>query len=625
MFFDLITDKNYRNTNFGLFVYTVIVELKREFGFSDVIFFTYNNWKETFQLLQATRKDIEGIKTELTIEEWNEYVYEQNPIHNGIINGSNLLLRQKDSSLLIAPFENEVSDQSPHFGLLVFLINESKKYEESSLTAILPMIAKETYKLFESMRYVSGAIYEEERYEQLYRVTAKFHSSMDMDDVLREIIYTLREVYPSFEYYLLLSHDNSSHSGELPVKDLQYGGDKVNKAAAQAYLTGIIQFEDAIQNKKSVLYAPLKGKQGVYGVLQVLAPNTVMFPKQEVGFIELLANTAGSALENAQLYLQSKRLIADLQLINKTSHRLNSNLRLSEMIKFMSNQITTSFNAQEVAFLIFINDETYKVLPGGSLFFEDPEAATFLSYIHDTIKKEKDALFIGDMRLDSDIPQTAFRSLMAVPMIQQDILKGAVIVLHKDYYHFSFENFKLLQSLIHHSTLAFTNSMLREELEKMVITDHLTKLYSRNFLDEKIQNSMQEDEKGSFLLIDIDNFKKVNDTYGHQTGDNVIVQVADTIRSNIREHDIGARWGGEELAVYLPKVNVDTGVQVANRLVEKVSDNTTPRITISCGVAYWSNDKEDSVKKLFNRADEALYIAKKSGKNMVVVQEEHIV
>ena len=123
-------------------------------------------------------------------------------------------------------------------------------------------------------------------------------------------------------------------------------------------------------------------------------------------------------------------------------------------------------------------------------------------------------------------------------------VRGFAVVIHQTAYHFSFEMFKLLQSLIHHSTLALTNSLLREELERMVITDHLTKLYSRSFLDEQLTESMVRDEEGVFILIDIDDFKGVNDTYGHQVGDDILVQVANVIASNIRSSDITARWGG---------------------------------------------------------------------------------
>lgn len=232
---------------------------------------------------------------------------------------------------------------------------------------ILEKIGEECSKFLLKAKGICEVIFEEKRYKQLFRVTEKFHSSMDMDAVLGEIIFTLQEVYPSFTYYLMLSHDNNNHAN-LPIKDLEY--DSENISAMQAYVTGAIQLEDSVQEQKSILYAPLKGKQGVYGVLQVIAPNTRAFPNNEVEFITLLANTAGSALENAQLYQQSRKLIADLQLINETTRRLNSDLRLTETINFMTGQILTSFEAEEVGFvLVSENFEQIKVLKGSTDFF----------------------------------------------------------------------------------------------------------------------------------------------------------------------------------------------------------------------------------------------------------------
>jgi diguanylate cyclase (GGDEF)-like protein len=487
-------------------------------------------------------------------------------------------------------------------------LNEEIIRELSSACAAFIMKARE----------LGGISAREKRYKQLFRVTEQFHSSMDMDAVLGEIIKTLQEVYPEFTYYLMLSHDNNSH-GDLPLKDLEY--DSQNIAAMQAYVTGAIQFEDSISEKKSVLYAPLKGKQGVYGVLQVIAPNALVFPESEVEFISILANTAGGALENAQLYHQSKRLIADLQLINETSHQLNSNLRLTETMTYMAEQIIKSFDAEEAGFVLLSEEsEQVSILKGSTSFFRTRESGIYIKYIKEKIRQDKDSLFIGELDLQNDALIEQFKSVMAVPMSQSGVLKGFALILHRDPYHFSFETFKLLQSLIHHSTLALTNSMLREELEKMVVTDHLTRLYSRNYLDERIHQSLKEDSEGAFILVDIDNFKSVNDTYGHQVGDEVIVQVAGIIMNSIRGTDVAARWGGEELAVYLPSISLETGVAIAERIVRKVSESTNPVVTISCGVSHWNMAREDSYSWLFKRADKALYTAKESGKNQVVVQ-----
>lgn len=472
----------------------------------------------------------------------------------------------------------------------------------------------------EKARSLADTKEEEKRYKQLFRVTKKFHSTMDMDAVLDEIISTLREVYPSFTYYLLLSHDHKGYGG-LPVKDLEYDSD--NLTAMQSYVSGQIQFEDSVTEKNSIMYAPLKGKQGVYGVLEVVAPNSLVFPQNEVEFIKLLANTAGSALENAKLYEQSRKLIADLQLINETSHQLNTSLRLTDTMKFICGQIIKSFNAQEVGFIMFDEgDNDYSVLQGSTSFFFSKDASSYILRIAKRIRRELEPLFIGDISSDSEGASLHFHSIMGVPMIQSGELKGFALVMHEEPYHFAFDTFKLLQSLIHHSTLAFTNSMLREELEKMVVTDHLTKLYSRGYLDDKMTLSMLEDQQGTFILIDIDNFKSVNDQYGHQVGDDVLIQLARQIAKNIRGTDIGARWGGEELAIYLPGTPLETGVMIANRLVDKVEKHTNPNVTVSCGVSTWIRGQEDTTKTVFKRADQALYIAKGSGKNKVVVQNE---
>ncbi|MEM5591960.1 hypothetical protein AAHH67_09850 [Niallia circulans] len=225
------------------------------------------------------------------------------------------------------------------------------------------------------------------KYKQLFKVTEKFHSSMMMEDVLREVIFTLKEVYPFYHYFLLLSHDNNSPT-DLPVKDLEYNGE--NMAAMEAYVTAELQFENLKGEKSSVIYAPLKGKQGVYGVLQIIVPNAISFPKNEVEFISLLANTAGGALENAQLYQQSKKLVTDLQLINEASHQLNSNLRLNEMMNYICERISASFDAKEVGFILFsLENNSTKVLSGSSSFFLIKNHSNILNMLKKKFRSRK--------------------------------------------------------------------------------------------------------------------------------------------------------------------------------------------------------------------------------------------
>lgn len=461
-----------------------------------------------------------------------------------------------------------------------------------------------------------------EKYKKLYLITEQLHSLRDVNTLLSELCIILQDIFPEFSYYIHLSQVTHIHSN-LPIIELEY--DNENIAAAKACITGEIQFEESITNQHAILYAPIKGHQGVYGVLQVITPNSHEFPNSDAEFITMLAGSVGLAFENAQLYQQSQQNIANLKLLNDTSRRLNSNMRLDETMTYISEQIKSAFKAQEVGYFLLSEDcQKMKILPGSTAYFFTKQARIYIDYIKEKILTEKESLFIGDITLHKINNLKSFHSIMAVPVIQNEMVKGFTIAMHQDPYFFSFETFKLLQSLINHSSLALINSLLREELKKLVITDHLTRLHSRKFLDEKIEQSMKTDDEGSFILIDIDDFKEINDTHGHQVGDEILIQVADLIKSSIRKNDIGARWGGEELVIYLPNVALDVGLSIAERLVEKVEECSKPRVTVSCGVAYWRQDKLDTYQSLFKRADEALYRAKVTGKNKVVPQTDNI-
>lgn len=604
-FFDIISTE-YHQLQYDAILEDMLVTIKQLMHAEEVTLYHYDERNQQLVVEASTNSEVKRnfVAIHFSYEDHQEMRLYRRPFQFHAFNHYDLLI----------PLRNNERIQS-------YLVLKKEGQLFSQLTEqVLEKLSVECGLFLQKAQKLTKLFVEEKRYKQLFRVTEKVHSTMNMKSVLGEIIDSLQAVYPTFTYFLFLSQDHKGYEG-LPIKEFNYTSK--NKEIMQSYVTGTIQFEVSITERKSILYAPLKGKQGVYGVLQVTSPNTLVFPKNEVEFITVLANTAGGAIENAQLYEQSKRLIADLQLINETSHHLNSNLRLTETMFYMSKQIVKSLAAEEVGFIQFSSAETQNdVQQGSTSFFFTDEAKPYIKYVKERLLKEKESLFIGDLKLSSETTQlSTYKSAMAVPMSQSNVLNGFVLVLHHDPYAFSFDTYKLFLSLIHHSTLAFTNTLLREKLEKLVVTDHLTKLYSRMYLDEQIQKSMQLDEGATFILIDIDNFKVINDTYGHQIGDEVIIQVSKIIHSNIRGTDIGARWGGEELAIYLPKVQIETGVKIAERLVQRVRESTNPTVTISCGVTCWKSEVQDNYQDLFKRADNALYLAKKTGKNKVVRQD----
>ena len=170
-------------------------------------------------------------------------------------------------------------------------------------------------------------------------------------------------------------------------------------------------------------------------------------------------------------------------------------------------------------------------------------------------------------------------------------------------------------------------SELLARVEAMAITDPLTGLYNRRHLDSVLEAEWKKSERYNFpivcLLVDIDFFKSVNDTYGHKTGDLVLVEVADILRINVRDVDTVARWGGEEFLALLPHTDKDQGLIAAQRILANVSAHhfeqfPERRITVSIGLSC-SCPSVNSTERLIEAADLALYEAKKNGRNRIEI------
>lgn len=164
----------------------------------------------------------------------------------------------------------------------------------------------------------------------------------------------------------------------------------------------------------------------------------------------------------------------------------------------------------------------------------------------------------------------------------------------------------------------------KEQFEEKAHTDYLTKIYNRSKFDNILEYEYKRYEryKESFCLIflDIDFFKKINDTFGHDVGDNVLVQLSGLISKNIRQSDTFARWGGEEFVILLSQTNIKTAEVFANKLrelVEKYEFKNIKHITVSMGVVEF-NEKY-TLEEFIKAADNALYLAKENGRNKVEI------
>lgn len=184
------------------------------------------------------------------------------------------------------------------------------------------------------------------------------------------------------------------------------------------------------------------------------------------------------------------------------------------------------------------------------------------------------------------------------------------------------EVFIVVQDITSSKELEITLKENNEELEKIATTDYLTGAFNRVYFDKIIKNELtkckEQQQVFSILLLDIDYFKKVNDLYGHNEGDRVLLQFSKLISSHLREKDTFARWGGEEFVVLLSNIDTKNATIVAEKL-RQITENFefSKEYSITCSVGISEFQKNDTTEELFNRADNALYYAKENGRNLV--------
>ncbi|MCK5539794.1 MAG: GGDEF domain-containing protein [Deltaproteobacteria bacterium] len=171
-----------------------------------------------------------------------------------------------------------------------------------------------------------------------------------------------------------------------------------------------------------------------------------------------------------------------------------------------------------------------------------------------------------------------------------------------------------------------------EEVADMATIDELTGLYNRRALFSRLMEEHSRAERYgqgfSILMIDIDDFKDVNDEHGHQVGDGILKGLGAFLRKNLRDSDFPARFGGEEFICLLPSTDIEHAIQAGNKIRELLSKSTlsskkkdvTLQITVSIGIATFTSG--DDIDDLIKRADDALYLAKRQGKNRIVTERE---
>ncbi len=226
--------------------------------------------------------------------------------------------------------------------------------------------------------------------------------------------------------------------------------------------------------------------------------------------------------------------------------------------------------------------------------------------------------------------KTSLYKSMWTTIIRGEVWQGEILNLNKNGSSY-WANTKITPTYYKNGSLRNYTAILedisdKKRLEKLTITDTLTQIPNRLFINNsfnsEFERSQRYDSHFSLILIDIDNFKQVNDNYGHQAGDDILINISIILKQNIRQIDLLARWGGEEFLIICPETNLLQAEVVADKfreLIEQFEFSNNLKLTCSFGVTQSLPD--DNKETIFQRADSALYIAKNSGRNRVILKK----
>ena len=265
-----------------------------------------------------------------------------------------------------------------------------------------------------------------------------------------------------------------------------------------------------------------------------------------------------------------------------------------------------------------------------SYLVKNPETLLEMEIIHKCFSTNKRIMFelTDAITIDAGLIDFHPKSILLEPVSYKNDVLGIILIASQR--EFTKTVLDQLNVYTHGLSLGMHNAIIHDKLEQLAILDPLTKVYNRRFgmerLKEEFGRSLRTSAPLGVLMLDIDHFKKVNDTYGHLVGDQVLIAISQIIKNNIRKGDILVRYGGEEFLALLPGAST-VGIQkVADKIRRYIEEHTIThnqqeiKVTISIGGTSFPEYQTDDVENIVSLADENLYHSKETGRNKVTIK-----
>jgi diguanylate cyclase (GGDEF)-like protein len=380
----------------------------------------------------------------------------------------------------------------------------------------------------------------------------------------------------------------------------------------------------------SELAVPLKRGDQVVGVLDIEREEVDAFTEEDVRTLTLFASQAAIAIENARLFAEEQQRIVELSAIQSIVHKLSSLHEVPAIASVIETELKQLIDYTACR-LYFLDSDHQILLPVSSA---GSQIADYMLRVGEGlagwVAETGESVIVDNTLTDARVWVTGARreeSMIGAPLVYEGKVQGVITLTMPGVGTFDSDDLRLLEIITGQAAIVIDRARLYGELVQDAMTDPLTGLYNRRYLVERLREERSRSERSSHglsaIMLDIDKFKDVNDRYGHDAGDIVLVNLATAVGAVVRAEDIVSRYGGEEFCVLVPNIMPDEAESMAERLWRYVQDRELPaeagadHITISVGVAHMESGDEGEL--LLSRADAAMYAGKRRGGNMVHV------
>jgi len=479
----------------------------------------------------------------------------------------------------------------------------------------------------------------------LYKAGQAVLSTFDADEVLQRILTIAHDDFDLGKVAVLLLDKDAQQlvvrsqigwdAGTVSLRlDIHHG---LTGAAASAkkriYAPDVSQdsrYVCSAQSTCSELAIPLIVREEVIGVLDFQSDRINHFDDETIELLTLFSTQASLALQNARLYSLERRRARQLQAINTIAQQSTAIMDLEDLLARACSVIQQAFQVAHVSLCLREEEELVMRAHYGTLTPSFPANGRFSANQHPwtEVIATSGTVIENDLMASSESFRlfTECKSRMCIPLISFGQTHGVLSLHSADQNAFRESDLQSLEAVADICASSIQNAHYVQRVKQLAYLDGLTGMFNRRFFELRIMEEIERAKRYgtgmAIIMADIDQFKQLNDDFGHLVGDEVLRQVSSLFQQQLRKVDVVCRYGGEEFAILLSQANEQQATGVAEKLRRLIADWMFPgvprRVTISAGVSAFPIHGKTR-NEMLQAADNGLYAAKQGGRNRVCV------